>query len=124
LLGGRATEKGVWHAALGEGLAHSPRAFAAFNTVHKTAIEEAVQMCKLSVQQRRGTEIKAVSLQQIGMIFYALLLSFFCSLPYCFSWHEFLCSFVIVCRDLLVVLGRTGRTVKAFCPRNNLGLFV
>jgi hypothetical protein len=47
--------KRVWHASQGVGLARNPRAFAAINTVRTTAEEEAVQLCKLVVQQREGT---------------------------------------------------------------------
>jgi hypothetical protein len=67
-------------------LARIPRSIAAINTVRTAAEEEAVQLCKLAVQQREGTEIDAVSLQHVGTDFYAVLLSFsFCSVQFPFG---------------------------------------
>jgi hypothetical protein len=59
-----------------EGLAHIPRSIATFNIVHTTTIKEAVQ-------QREGTEIKVVILQQVGTISHTHLQSFcFCSVQF------------------------------------------
>jgi hypothetical protein len=69
-----------------EGLAHIPRSIAAINTVHTTTEEEAIQLCKLVVQQREGTKIDGVSLQHVGTDFYAVLLRFsFCSVQFPFG---------------------------------------
>jgi hypothetical protein len=73
------------------GLARNPRAFAGINTVHTTTKEEAIQLCKLAIQQREGTEIEAVILQQVGTISNAHLLSFYLLFRTIFFWHEFLC---------------------------------
>jgi hypothetical protein len=68
------------------GLACIPRSIAAINTVRTTVEEEVVQLCKLVVQQREGTKIDVVSLQHVGMDFYAVLLSFsFCSVQFPFG---------------------------------------